>query len=203
MISKLSTGASLALITAFVSSHAFAGVIVENTAGTISTLEAAFVGESFIMPASGGPWDDITFNFFSNVPATTPFATGTAFLLDQVYSGTPSGLSSATPGFVGASTGISGGMYDFSTTLTLDPGVTYFVYENVEIPIGGITGGNTISGGQAFGATGGASSDFVTQGGLASNFAVSGTAVPEPSALLVFVSGLLGFGFLRRYRKNG
>jgi PEP-CTERM motif len=201
MMSKWPNAASLALTAVLVSSHAFAGVIVENTAGTVSSASSSFVGQSFTMPSSGGPWNDITFNFFSNVPATTPVAFGTAFLLDQVYLGTPSSLSSATPGFLAESTGITGGMYDFAAALTLDPGVTYFVYENAAISIHAITGGNSFAGGNAYAAFT-AIDDFVPQL-VATNFAVSGTVVPEPSALLMLVSGLLGFGFLGLYRKNG
>jgi PEP-CTERM motif len=198
MMSKRSIAASLALAAVLVSSRAFGGVIVQNTAGTASSA-GGFVGESFTMPSPGGPWNNITFNFFSNVPATTPFAIGTAFLLHQAYLGTPSNLSSATPGFLEASTGITGGMYDFPAALTLNPSVTYFVYENAAIPSGAITGGNVFPGGQSY-FTPTASGNFVRQG-VANNFVVFGT-VPEPSALLVLVSGLLGFGFLRRYIKN-
>jgi len=105
---------------------------------------AAFLGQSFTTPSPGGPWDDITFNVFSNVPATTPEAVGTAFFLDQLYSGTPSDLSSSTPGFLAASTGITGGMYVFPTALVLDPGVQYFVYENGLLPT--TSGDDVISG---------------------------------------------------------
>jgi hypothetical protein len=101
-------------------------VIVQNTAGTEINAPEVF-GQSFTMPSSGGPWDNITFNFFSNSPATTPFTLGTAFLLNEQYLGMPSNLSTSTPGFLGESTGITGGMYVFSTALTLDPGVKYFL----------------------------------------------------------------------------
>jgi hypothetical protein len=197
---RWSFSASLALVAVLGSSHAFAGVIVQNVSGPGTDVDNAFLGQSFTTP-SGGPWDDITFNFFSNFPATTPTAAGTAFLLSQQYLGTPSNLSSSTPGFLGESTGITGGMYVFPTTLELQPGIQYFVFENGALPAH--TGGNTIPGGQEY-FTPFASLDFAAQG-TSANFSVSGTvaAVPEPSTLVLLVPGLLGIGFLRRFRKSG
>jgi hypothetical protein len=186
------------------SSSAFAGVIVQNTAGIELLGAPFFTGQSFTMPSAGGPWDDITFNFFSNIPATTPAAFGTAFLLNQQYLGTPSNLSSSTPGFLGESTGIAGGMYLFPATLALDPSVQYFVYENALIPTDAISGGNIIGGAQSYSTTS-ASGNFVSSR-ASNNFSLFGTVVsgvPEPSPLMVLVTALLGFGFLRRYRANG
>jgi hypothetical protein len=184
------------------SSHAFAGVIVQNIAGTLGSGSGFFFGQSFTTPSSGGPWDDITFNFFTNVPPTTAEASGNAFLLSQQYLGTPSNLSSSTPGFLAESTVITGGMHVFSTALELSPGTQYFVYENAVSP--NLSGGNTISGGQLYFA--GSSSDFAG-GGRSNNFTVSGdvvsAAVSEPSPLMVLVIALLGFGLLRRYRASG
>jgi len=201
-MTRQSLAASLALAAALTSAHAFSAVIVQNTAGGITGPVNVFFGQSFTTP-SGGPWDDITFNFFSDFPATTPVAFGTAFLLDQQYLGTPSDLSASTPGFLGASTGITGGMYVFPTTLVLDPGVQYFVYENALVPVG-ITGFNTITGGLSYIGRS-ASTDSLAQV-VSVNFSASGTvvstAVPEPSPLMVLATALLGFGLLRRYRKS-
>jgi len=193
-MSKLGFAASFGLVAVLVSSQASASVIVKNTAGTLLILPA-MIGESFTMPSPGGPWDDITFNFFSDVPATTPVSLGTAYLLNQEYLGTPADLSFSTPGLLGASTGVTGGMYVFPTALVLDSGTQYFVYENVESPG---SGGNIIAGGNSYFSGGG---DFMPEG-PALNFALSGTAVPEPSSLIVLASSLSGFGFLRRWRKN-
>jgi hypothetical protein len=80
-------------------------------------------------------------------------------------------------------------MYVFPAALVLDSGTQYFIYENVESPG---SGGNTIAGGNSYFSGGG---DFMPEG-RALNFALSGTAVPKPSSLIVLASGVLGFGFL-------
>jgi hypothetical protein len=130
-----------------VSSHAFAVVIVQNLAGT-EISAPIFSGQSFTTPSSSRPWDDITFNYFSDVPAATPLAGGTAFILSQLYSGTPADLSSSTPGFLAASTGITGGVYDFPASLVLQPHTQYFVYQNGALLA--TSGDNVISGGQQY-----------------------------------------------------
>jgi len=80
--------ASLGLAAMLVSSHAFATVIVQNIAGTNPNSGTGFFfGQSFTTPSSGGPWDDITFNLFTDVPPTTAEASGNAFLLGQKYLG--------------------------------------------------------------------------------------------------------------------
>jgi hypothetical protein len=93
-------------------------------------------------------------------------------------------------------------MHVFPTSLELNPGTQYFVYENAIL--GAFSGGNTISGGQGYFATA-VGSNFVPDPN-SENFSLSGTVVtavvPEPSALVVLLTGLLGFGLLRRYRKN-
>jgi hypothetical protein len=184
------------------SSNAFAVVIVQNLGGT-ATSGVAFQGQSFTTP-SGGPWDDITFNFFSDVPPTTPEAAGSAFLLSQQYSGTVANLSSSAPGFLGESTGITGGKYVFPTSLVLDPNVQYWVYENAAFSV---TGGNTITGGQGYFAQN-ASFGFNPGTGVSNNFTVSGdvaSTVPEPSTWAMILAGFVGLGFaaFRRSTKGG
>jgi hypothetical protein len=183
------------------SPSAFATVIVQNTAGPFFGATNGFDGQSFTTPSSGGPWDDITFNFFSNLPPTTPTATGTGFLLSQEYLGTPSNLSSSTPGFLGASTGITGGMYVFPVTLELQPGTQYFVYGNAAIPT--MTGGNNISGGINFFANTAANNFSPDNAGASANFSVFGTVVPEPSTWVMLLIGFAGLGFaFRRSRRK-
>jgi hypothetical protein len=159
-----------------------------------------YSGQSFTTPSSGGPWDDITFNFYSDAPPTTPLAAGAAFLLNQAYSGAPADLSSSTTGFLAESTGITGGVYDFPIDLVLQPGTQYFLYEDAIL---GPSGGNVISGGVFYEATD-AGADFAPFEGESANFTVSGdvaSVVPEPStwALMALGFGLLGgAGYWRR-----
>jgi hypothetical protein len=94
-------------------------------------------------------------------------------------------------------------MYVFPTALELEPGVQYFVYENGALSS---SGGNIISGGQAYTADAAGNNFSPVLSGASANFTVSGavvSGVPEPSALMVFITALLGFGLLRRYRANG
>jgi hypothetical protein len=171
-MSGRSFAASVGLAALLVSSHAFAVVIVQNLAGPDIASPPVFSGQSFTTP-SGGPWDDITFNYFSDAPATTPLAGGTAFLLNQLYSGTPADLSSSTPGFLAASTGITGGVYEFPASLVLQPGTQYFVYQSGELLA--TSGDNVISGGQQF-FTFDAGTDFTpVSPAVSANFTVSGT----------------------------
>ena len=95
-----------------------ATTLADYTAGT--TDSGGDFGLAFTTP-SGGPWDEITFNFFA-VDGTTLVAAGTAYLFTSAYTGSPTGLSSAS--YLAASTGVSSNVYDFSATFTLQPGTT-------------------------------------------------------------------------------
>jgi hypothetical protein len=170
-----------------------ADLITEFTTGT-SAAATIFGGQSVTTP-SGGPWDDLSFNFFSNVPPTTPSATGELFLLSSAYTGTPSGLSTSTPGFIAESASISGGVYFFAPSLTIQPGTQYFLYPNAAVsetvsPTGGYSGG---IGYFASGST----SDYGSVGGDA-NFKLSGTTVPEPNSVILLVTGIAMAGSLTR-----
>lgn len=117
--------------------------IMQITSGATGGTYGAYAGLTFTTPA-GGPWSNITFNFYAtpamgSAPASTPEAVGTAFLLTQVYNGTPSNLSSSAPGYVASSISISGGVYIFPPSVVLNPNTQYWVYENGLLP--SITGG--------------------------------------------------------------
>src|SRR5262245_59696837 len=78
-------------------------------------------GQSFTTPA-GGPWNHITFNFFT--PTGTATAGGTLYIFTSPYTGTPEDLSSSTT-YLAKSTGVSNGAYMFDpTTVTLQPNTT-------------------------------------------------------------------------------
>jgi hypothetical protein len=179
-----------------------ADILTQNTAETNSG--TGIVGQS-VTTESGGPFDNITFNFYSDVPATTPTAAGHLFILTSEYLGTPSALSSATPGFLAESTGIIGGVYQFASSLTLQGSTQYFVYEDTSFLTSG--GGNGYAGGQLYELNG--SGNFVADPQSDSNFTLSGTpisaAVPEPSTALVAVVGavaFLAYGWSRHRREH-
>ena len=172
---------------------AHAAVITKNTSGNSGTLTESF-GESFTTPA-GGPWNNITFNFFSDRPPVTPSATGTAFLFSQAYTGNPAALSSAAPGFIASSTGISGGAYVFDPSVQLAANTVYWIFENGVLTV---SGGDAVSADTAYFAPT-PSSNFVVAIGApqATNFAVNGTVVataatPESSSSILLSLGMIG-----------
>lgn len=167
-----------------------ASVIIQNTAGSPNTLTEYF-GESFTTP-SGGPWVNVAFNFYSNVSVVppTPSAAGTAFLLTQTFSGLPTALSNSVPGFVAASTGVSGGQYIFAPSVELLSMTTYYVYENGSVTV---EGGSATSAGTAYFAP--PTDDFQTAIGPSqtTDFAVTASAaaaVPEPTTVELALAGL-------------
>jgi hypothetical protein len=114
------------------------GATIDSFASGIQVAKASFWGQSFTTPA-GGPWDSLTFNFYSGeFPSPiSPIAEGTGYLLTQQYNGDPANLSNATPGFLAASTGISNNEYVFASSVELLPATEYFFYENASFSADG------------------------------------------------------------------
>ncbi|MBZ5673212.1 MAG: PEP-CTERM sorting domain-containing protein [Acidobacteriia bacterium] len=103
-----------------------ASIITQNTSATnVTGGSGFFIGQSVTTPG-GGPWDNIGFNYVDN--NSNPFALGGLYLLTQTYTGLPSGLSNATPGFVASTSTISGGVWTFASGVTLSASTQYFFY---------------------------------------------------------------------------
>lgn len=207
-----------------VSGNAWAAIITQNTTGTSATIGTGFFDGQSVTTPTGGPWDDIGFNFVQcgNPSGTSclaginsPYALGDLYLLTQVYDGLPSGLSSSTPGFVAEATTIVGGVWTFASSVTLNPSTQYFFY--MDTAFSGAENlysiGNPYPGGQAYGANTGNGPTYGPDDSPLANvdyvFALTGTAasstVPEPGtgALTGLVlAGLAGAQTLRlRARK--
>jgi hypothetical protein len=207
--------AAAGLVLSLTASLASASVLAQNTGGT-NGVQTEFFGQAFTTPTTGGPFTGIEFSFYADEPPTTAAAGGTAFLLTQQYLGSPGDLGAGTPGFLGESTSASGGAYIFDPTLALMPGTTYYLYENAPITT---SGGNAISGGQAYFSLNKADVNdntipFTTartldlSGLQSSNFVVTAadapTATPEPGSLmLVGGMGLLGLALAKTQKGEG
>jgi hypothetical protein len=155
---------------------------------------------------NGGAWDHLTFNYFSDSPATTPAAAGHVFLLTQSYTGTPAALSSGTPGFVAESMFASGGVWTFAPDVPINSNTEYFFYADsslvpsVAASVVPGTGGIflSMSSGSDF------SFDFNTlafllQGDPLASTPVTST-IPEPSTLSLLAAGLGLAAWWRRRR---
>jgi hypothetical protein len=162
-----------------------------NTTGT-SALTGGYWGETFQTPA-GGPWNTLTFNFFSDSAATTAEATGILYLLNLEYLGTPSDLSSSTPGFIG-STAASGGLWTFNPSLSVSAGTEYWVYVDTAQPT--IYGGVAAVANQGPYYTDSSADPYFALTDTDVNFNFSGSTgeredTPEPTTLLLMAPALL------------
>lgn len=185
---------------------AAAEVITEFTTGASANILQEIPGQSFTTPA-GGPWYQITFNFFSDQsPAATPSASGTLYLFDRPYTGVVNdlGLATTADGLLATTSGVSGGVYQFDPSFTLQPNNQYFAYADGRVQFS-TTGAGSYPGGNRY-ISGGPFDAFIDSPSGDNNFRVSGTVVartegiPEPAALGVF-GVLAGVGLLVRRRK--
>jgi hypothetical protein len=188
--------AALALLLAG-TGRAQAGTITQNTGGPFAPIGGLPIFGQSLMTPSGGPWHDLTFNFFSDVPPTTPIAAGTAFLLTQEYLGTPANLGSA-PGLQAQTSNIVAGQWVFAPGVTVQPNTMYWIYQNAIFPQ--ISLGNTVAGIHDYFANT-ANINFSAES-TSINFRLSGDVVPEPASLTLLgigAVGLIGYGWRRRW----
>lgn len=174
------------------------------------------LGQSFTVP-TGQDWDHITFNFYSRDTGDAA-AAGHLYLLSAPFMGFGA-LNDQTPGLLGIGSA-TGGVYAFDVSLRLHANTKYYVYADEPVAgAGGIlwTGifgsGPRYAGGDFFVST--TVTTFGSQGSVLlgtayvaslqsdAAFKVMGvSAVPEPGALSLLLSGLLALGALSLTRRT-
>jgi hypothetical protein len=171
-----------------------AAIIAENTTLNETLGGSGYWGQSFTVGSSN--YGDVVFSWLGQ-DGVTELAAGNVFLLDQEYTGSPSGLSTATVGVVAESIGTNSGKYEFLATIILSSNTQYWAYmgDDSTLAGGGYNSTNNYSGGvyhqtQNFNDANSNYSDV--GGGIDAGFRVSGTVVPEPSSSLFFGLAFLG-----------
>jgi hypothetical protein len=178
-----------------------AGTILSNPP-VLTNAGPGDLGESFTTPG-GGPWNSIAFAFLQGFPASSPVASGDLFLLSQSYSGAPNALSSAAPGFLAESTGVSSGFWNFASSVILQPNTQYFVYMDSAGSHLAPQQGTALAGASGY-LTFPSAGSYGLSPVLA--FDLTGTAIPEPANLLLAATGMslitAAARFARRTRKR-
>jgi hypothetical protein len=202
VIMKLTCGLGVLLLTA---PSAQSTTIYSYQAGIAGGGTNAQAPGQEVTTPSGGPWNNIVFNFYDS--NGNPVALETVFLLSQSYSGTGSALSPSTPGFIADAVGGGlGGVYTFASSLTLQPNTAYYFFDSA---LSVAEWGNNAnfssigSGFQGYGAANGGISLGYTTRPFAQAFDLTGTvATPEPAAVVLVSTALLALGALGRKQKG-
>jgi hypothetical protein len=166
-----------------------AGTIVQDVTGTTSSGFAAYWGVNFVTPA-GGPWNDLTFNFYADSGVTVPSAAGNLYLLSAPYTGAPDALSTGVSGFI-AEASVSGGVWTFAPSVTVAAGTQYYVFDDTALMISGLGSGPetvyyTTDPDDAFGLLGLVAINYNFSGAV-----VPSSGAPEPTTLLLMAPALL------------
>jgi hypothetical protein len=160
------------------------GAELVSDTNAFATANAGSYGQAVVTPSGASPFDDITFSWLDN---GAPVAGGDLYIFTSAYTGTAAGLSSA--GYYAESTGASGGVWSFASSVLLLPDTTYYFYsDSPPLTITYDVGGGA-SGGY-FAST--VQPDFTLQTGLEQNFVLSGqaAALPEPSSLALLAGAV-------------
>jgi hypothetical protein len=168
-----------------------AGELVSDTNAS-GPANPGYIGQAITTPIGASPFDDITFSWLDS---GTPVAGGNLFIFTTLYTGTAAGLSSA--GYYAESTGVSGGVWSFASSVLLSADTTYYFYS--DSPSLAIT--FDVSGGANGGYfADGAEPDFTLQSGLEQNFILSGQAavLPEPSSLALLAGAVTAVAAAKR-----
>ena len=187
---------TLALGSATLNAHA--STLDSHTGGTSATGTNDFIGESFLVSGTG-LYNNIIFSFLT--PTNTPYASGTGYLFSSAYTGTASGLSTATTNLLGAASS-GAGAYSFASNLALTAGDTYYFYEDFQFPAGQVYGSSG-AGSDNFFVTDSSAGTFIDTGNIL-DFTVQGTptttsVTPEPSSFVLLGTGVLSIvGVLKR-----
>jgi hypothetical protein len=187
----LATAATLCLLAVGSLSTAKADIVSSVTDGPLTSNGAFYWGETLVTTA-GGQWDNLSFNFYT--ASGNPLAAGDIYLLSEQYLGTPSGLSSATPGYI-AEGSASGGSYTFGSAVTVTGSTEYWVYTDTALQLTG-----DANGGEYY-FTSSPNANFAGFPGNDINYTLTGTSVPEPTTplLLAMMVGLVGLAFHRKF----
>lgn len=161
----------------------------------VSFTTVDFVGQSFTTPNDGTA--DLMTNFTWLDDSGLPMGAGQVYVFSQEYTGVPSGLASGA-GLLGVSNTFAGGSYAFSTSINLNPNTEYWVYTSTAQQVG-VTFSNAYGAGDFFDSPGSGSAYTKDTSFEDAAFAVTATAVPEPSTYAAFAGvAALGLALWRR-----